>query len=92
MSKPSSLRDEGYGANIGWSATSTMLGGLALWGGIGWLLDQWWGTKWATPVGVILGLALGVYAVVMRYGRADLAEHQATGSQQAATKQTSLER
>lgn len=61
--------DEGRGADMGWGATSTMLGGLFLWGGLGWLLDHWWGTRFATPIGAIVGLALGIYAVVMRYGR-----------------------
>lgn len=54
---------------MGWSVTTTLLGGLLVWGAAGWLLDHWWGTRFATPIGVILGLALGVYAVVMRYGR-----------------------
>jgi hypothetical protein len=52
----------------GWAAVSTLIGGFVVWGGVGWLLDRWWGTHFAMPVGVILGMALGVYAVVMRYG------------------------
>jgi F0F1-type ATP synthase assembly protein I len=52
-----------------------MFGGIVVWGGGGWLLDHWWGTQFATPIGAILGAALGVYAVVMRYGR-DPEEHQ----------------
>lgn len=46
-----------------------MLGGLICWGGVGWLLDYWWGTRFATPIGAILGMAMGVVAVVLRYGR-----------------------
>jgi F0F1-type ATP synthase assembly protein I len=46
-----------------------MFGGIVVWGGGGWLLDHWWGTQFATPIGAIVGAALGVYAVVMRYGR-----------------------
>lgn len=57
---------------MGWGATSTMLGGLILWGGLGLLLDHWWGTRFATPIGTVMGLGLGVYAVVMRYGRTPL--------------------
>lgn len=57
------------GAQMGWAATSTMLGGLFVWGGAGWLLDHWWGTRFATPIGAVLGIALGVVAVVLRYGR-----------------------
>lgn len=54
---------------MGWAATSTMFGGIVVWCGAGWLLDHWWGTQFATPIGAILGAALGVYAVVMRFGR-----------------------
>lgn len=66
---------------MGWAATSTMFGGIVVWGGAGWLLDHWWGTRFATPIGAILGAGLGVYAVVMRFGRAPeepLAEHDVT--------------
>lgn len=47
-----------------------MIGGLVVWGGFGWLLDLWWGTRFATPIGAVVGIALGVYVVVVRYGRA----------------------
>jgi F0F1-type ATP synthase assembly protein I len=49
---------------------STLIAGFAVWGGVGWLLDQWWGTRLMTPIGLIVGMALGVYAVVVRHGRA----------------------
>lgn len=56
------------GVDQGWAAMTTMIGGFVVWGGVGWLLDRWWGTRFALPIGVILGMALGVYAVVVRYG------------------------
>jgi F0F1-type ATP synthase assembly protein I len=56
------------GANEGWAVISTLIGGFVLWGGIGWLLDHWWGTRFATPVGLIIGMVLGIYAVVARAG------------------------
>jgi len=49
---------------------STLIGGFAVWGFIGWLLDQWLDTRFLTPVGVIVGMALGIYAVVARFGLA----------------------
>ncbi len=70
MTKRYMPEDASSGAGLGWAATATLLGGLVVWGGIGWLLDHWWGTRFATPIGAVLGMALGVYAVVMRYGRA----------------------
>ncbi|SNR44625.1 Putative F0F1-ATPase subunit Ca2+/Mg2+ transporter [Blastococcus mobilis] len=45
-----------------------MISGMAVWGGVGWLLDQWWDTRVFFPVGVILGMAVAIYLVVARYG------------------------
>lgn len=75
------------GMSLGWSATSTMFGGLILWGGVGWLLDHWWQTRFATPIGIVLGLGLGVYAVVMRYGRAPQDPNPDQPSQYSSTGQ-----
>ncbi|WP_205843628.1 AtpZ/AtpI family protein [Nakamurella deserti] len=49
---------------------TTLIGGFAVWGGIGWLLDLWLGTRLFTPIGLIVGMALGIYAVVARFGLA----------------------
>lgn len=57
------------GMDLGWAVTSTLMSGLALFGGIGWLLDRWWGTRFVVAIGCIVGLGLGVYTIVMRYGR-----------------------
>ena len=56
------------GGDVGWAVMSTLIGGFAVWGGIGWLLDRWWHTHFLTPVGLILGMGLGIYAVVARFG------------------------
>jgi F0F1-type ATP synthase assembly protein I len=48
-----------------------MISGMAVWGGAGWLLDQWWDTRVFFPVGVVLGMAVAIYIVVARYGAAD---------------------
>jgi F0F1-type ATP synthase assembly protein I len=48
-----------------------MISGMAVWGGAGWLLDQWWDTRVFFPVGVILGMAVAIYLVVARYGAID---------------------
>lgn len=47
---------------------SIMIAGLIAYGGLGWLLDRWLGTAWFLPIGLILGIGLGVYYVV-KYGR-----------------------
>jgi F0F1-type ATP synthase assembly protein I len=48
-----------------------MLSGMAVWGGAGWLLDRWLDTKVFLPVGVILGMAVAIYLVVVKYGAVD---------------------
>jgi hypothetical protein len=45
-----------------------MLSGMAVWGGVGWLLDRWLDTRVFTPVGIILGVSVAIYLVVARYG------------------------
>lgn len=57
------------GADQGYRALSIMIAGLLAYGGLGWLLDRWLGTTWFLPVGLILGIGLGVYYVVVKYGR-----------------------
>ncbi len=47
---------------------TTLIGGFAVWGFIGWLLDRWLETRFLTPVGLIVGMVLGIYAVVAKFG------------------------
>jgi len=56
------------GADEGWAVLTTLIGGFVVWGGVGWALDRWWGVHFLTPVGLIIGMALGIYAVVARHG------------------------
>jgi hypothetical protein len=44
---------------------------MAVWGGAGWLLDRWLDITVFFPVGIIFGMAVAIYLVVMRYGAAD---------------------
>ena len=45
-----------------------MLSGIIVWGGVGWLLDRWWETRFFTLVGTLLGLTVAIYLVVVKYG------------------------
>lgn len=50
-------------------ALSYLIAGMVVWGGVGWLVDQWLGTKGiAFGIGVVLGGAAGVYLIVRRLG------------------------
>lgn len=57
------------GADEGWAVLSTLISGMVLFGGIGWLLDHWWDTRVMVPVGLVVGITLGIYAVVAQFGR-----------------------
>jgi F0F1-type ATP synthase assembly protein I len=45
-----------------------MVSGMAVWGGAGWLLDRWLDTKVFVPVGILLGMAVAIYLVVVKFG------------------------
>jgi ATP synthase protein I len=45
-----------------WSITGYLVAGMVLYGGLGWLIDRWAGTSNVfAPIGVIFGLAAGLY-------------------------------
>lgn len=44
------------------------MSGMAVWGGVGWLLDRWLDTRVFLPVGVLLGVTVAIYLVVVKYG------------------------
>ena len=57
------------GADQGWTAVSYLIGGMLVWGFIGWLVDRWLHTGGiATAIGAVLGAAGGIYLVVRRLG------------------------
>lgn len=44
-----------------------LLAGILVWGGIGWLVDGWLGTRpWLFVIGVLLGFGAGLYLVLLR--------------------------
>ena len=55
---------------VGWAITSTLIAGMLVMGALGYLVDALFGTEHVfTGIGFVLGAALGVYAVYLRYGR-----------------------
>lgn len=69
---PQHPRDDdgaGGGANRGMVAISYLLGGMAAWGLIGWLIDsRLHAGGIITAIGIVLGMAGGVYLTVRRMG------------------------
>jgi len=53
----------------GWRILSYMLGGMILYGGIGWLISHWTGIAILFPLGMILGVGLSVAMIIFRFTR-----------------------
>ena len=77
--RPASPPRQGSGAETGWAVTGTLISGMAVWGGVGWLLDRWLGILFFAPAGILLGTAVAIYLVVARYGAVDPPPERRTG-------------
>ncbi len=53
----------------GWTYLSYMIGGMLLYGGIGWLIGRWTNLPVLFPVGMIVGLGLAIALIVFRVTR-----------------------
>jgi hypothetical protein len=47
----------------------TLLAGMFVWGGVGWLVDLWLDTTFVKAIGVIVGITAAIYLVVVKYGK-----------------------
>jgi len=56
---------------IGWAVVSTLIGGIVVWGGLGYLADRLFGItpRILTAVGIVLGAAGAIYLVYLRFGK-----------------------
>jgi len=63
-------RSAGSAADVGWAVVSTLVGGIAVWGLLGYLADRWLGTAHVFfTIGVLLGAGGAIYLVWLRYGK-----------------------
>jgi ATP synthase protein I len=54
---------------MGMTAVTYLLAGMLVWGGIGWLVDHWVGTKGIfAGIGAVVGVGSGIYLIVRRLG------------------------
>lgn len=53
----------------GWRVFSYMIGGMVLYGGVGWLIGHWTGISILFPLGMILGIVLSVLLIIFRFAR-----------------------
>jgi F0F1-type ATP synthase assembly protein I len=56
------------------SAPSYLVAGVLFYGALGWLLDQWLGTRFLVAAGVLLGGGLGTYMMVVQLQRQTAAQ------------------
>lgn len=61
------------GMGIGWAVTATMVGGIVVWGGLGYIADRLLGLdpRILTGVGIVLGAGLAIYLVYLRFGKGE---------------------
>jgi hypothetical protein len=57
------------GGNAGWTIFSYLIAGMAVYGGLGWLIGHWTGHPVIFPIGMLFGLCLSIGLVIFRYGR-----------------------
>lgn len=53
---------------MGSTVLAHLITGPLLFGGLGWLLDRWFGTEAFVAVGIIGGMGLSLYIIWLRYG------------------------
>lgn len=56
-------------SNAGWTIFSYLISGMIFYGGLGWLISRWTHIVAIFPVGMLVGLGVGVFAVIYKYGR-----------------------
>jgi F0F1-type ATP synthase assembly protein I len=72
MAADQQRNDAWSGMGTGWAITSTMIGGILVWGGLGLLVDRLLGTaRVFMAIGMVLGAGGAVYLVYLRYGRGE---------------------
>ena len=59
------------GMGIGWAVTATLVGGIAVWGSLGYVADRLLGLnpRVLTAVGIVLGAVGAIYLVYLRFGK-----------------------
>jgi F0F1-type ATP synthase assembly protein I len=53
-----------------WALTGTLVAGILVWGGVGYLVDRLVGFRWLfLPIGMLAGVSASIYLVHLKYGR-----------------------
>jgi F0F1-type ATP synthase assembly protein I len=65
--------EKSAGMNQGMRVLSYLIGGVVLYGLVGWLGDRYLHTTFLLPVGIVGGAALAIYVIIRRFGQVDKA-------------------
>lgn len=57
------------GEQDAWGAFGLMISGVAVWGGIGWLLSEWLDNRIFLMIGLLVGMSAALYLIWFKYGR-----------------------
>lgn len=53
-----------------WALTGTLVAGILVWGGVGYVADRITGFRWLfLPIGMVVGVSASIYLVYLKYGR-----------------------
>jgi ATP synthase protein I len=63
--------EQSAGMNQGMRVLSYLIGGVVLYGLLGWVGDRYLHTTFLLPVGIIGGAALAIYVIIRRFGQVD---------------------
>jgi len=53
----------------GWNVFGYMISAMVVYGGLGWLIGHFTHIAALFPIGLLVGVAVGVFAVIYKYGR-----------------------
>lgn len=52
-----------------WDAFGSIASGVAVWGGVGWLVSEWLNSTVYLMLGLLVGMGAALYLVWVRYGK-----------------------
>jgi ATP synthase protein I len=55
--------------NAGWTIFSYLISAMLFYAGVGWLIGHFTHIGLLFPIGALVGLGVGIFAVIYRYGR-----------------------
>ena len=66
--QPASAAARVSAQSLATSVTAYLISGPVVFGGGGWMLDKWLGTGFFVVVGLLAGMAMSLYVILLRYG------------------------